>query len=382
MEYRVEAIDQIIKNAIEVMDTSKYQVFEISETARMEMTSLNREFKELTEELHLTIDKVDQLERDFRSSRVRLTEVSRDFKRFTEIDIKQAYESATRLQSEVFLYREKEVHLRERRQELQKRIRNLEQTVERAETVVSQMNVVLEYLSGDLNQVTRILESARNRQLLGLKIILAQEEERKRIAREIHDGLAQSLANVILRTEIAERMVGVEEDQIVKMELSDLKSQVRTGLEEVRKMIYNLRPMALDDLGLIPALRKYVQDFEEKNKTATRFTLHGKEVRLSSALEVAVYRFVQEAFTNANKHSEATFVELQVAFQEDSLNIIVKDNGKGFNLAVLEERSTTGDHVGLIGVKERVILLEGTFEIESEIGVGTKLMMRIPIKTS
>src|SRR5690606_1394581 len=142
----------------------------------------------------------------FRQARVRLTEVSRDFKRYNEQDIKHAYETATQIQSELIVFREKEANLKYRRDDLQKRIRNVERTSERAEGVVSQINVVLEYLSGNLEQVTRILESAKNRQLIGLKIILAQEEERKRIAREIHDGLAQSLANLILRSEIAERL--------------------------------------------------------------------------------------------------------------------------------------------------------------------------------
>ena len=156
----------------------------------------------------------------------------------------------------------------------------MEKSIERAETIGSQINVVHEYLSGDLNQVTRILESAKNRQQIGLKIILAQEEERKRIAREIHDGPAQSLANIVLRTEIAERMLGKQEFQLVQAELIDLKGQVRSGLEEIRKIIFNLRPMALDDLGLVPTLRKYVQDFEDKTKIRTIFDTIGKEVRL------------------------------------------------------------------------------------------------------
>jgi len=378
LKFQADSIDQIIKNAIEVMDSSKYQIFEISESARQEVNALHAEIDKVTAELHQTIDKVDKLELDFRKARVRLSEVSKDFARFSERDIRAAYEAATGLQADIMVFKEKEANLKERRHELQKRIRNLDRTVERAETVVSQMNVVLEYLSGDLNQVTRILESARNRQLLGLKIILAQEEERKRIAREIHDGLAQSLANVILRTEIAERLVGTEQDDLVKMEIVDLKGQVRSSLEEVRKMIFNLRPMALDDLGLIPALRKFSQDFEEKYRIRTKFVLHGKETRLPSALEVAVYRFVQEAFTNVQKHAQASFVLLEVTIQTDNLKIIVQDNGDGFNPQKLDARTT--DRFGLIGMRERVELLEGTFDIESGEASGTTITMNVPIK--
>jgi two-component system sensor histidine kinase DegS len=267
---QVDALDRVIKNAIDVMESSKYQIFEICESVRSERQALNSELQQVMEETTNTINKVDRFEMEYRRARVRLTEVSRDFKRFKEDDIRAAYELATQMQTQLAMLREKELHLKARRDDLQKRIKNVDKQLERAESVVSQVNVVLEYLDGDLDQVTRLLESAKNRQLIGLKIILAQEEERKRIAREIHDGLAQTLANVVLRTEIVERMLNRDTISSAKEELVDLKIQVRSGIEEVRKIIFNLRPMALDDLGLVPALRKFIQDYEEKTKIRTK----------------------------------------------------------------------------------------------------------------
>lgn len=377
---QIDAIDRVIKNAIQVMDDSKYQIYEISESGRREMANLNQELRHVMEEIQRTIEKVDQLEVDFKRAKQRLAEVSRDFKRFSEYDIKSAYETATSIQLDIMIYREKELNLRSRRDDLHKRIRNLERTIERAETVMSQMNVVLEYLSGDLNQVTRILESVKNRQMLGLKIIHAQEEERRRIAREIHDGLAQNLANIILRTEIAERMVGTQQHDLVKTELNDLKCQMRGSLEEVRKMIFNLRPMVLDDLGFIPALRKFAQDFEDRYKIRTKFHLKGKETRLPGGMEVAIYRVVQEAFANIQKHAHASFVLLEVTIHPDCLDILIKDNGTGFNPATAEKKILEGDHFGLVGMKERIELLEGRFEIKSVPNEGTQIMIHIPIK--
>lgn len=378
MDIRVEAIDRIIKNAIQVMEDSKYQIFEISQNARNERDLLEKELQDLIEEISRTIVKVDDLERKYKLARVRLTEVSKDFFRFREDDIKSAYEMATSFQLDLTIFREKENHLKSRRNELHRRIKNSEKTIERSETLGSQMNVVLEYLSGDLNQVTRILESAKNRQMLGLKIILAQEEERKRIAREIHDGVAQSMANVVLRAEIAERMIGKQEYNVVKEEISDLKGQVRSGLEEIRKIMFNLRPMALDDLGLIPTLRKYTQDFEEKTKIRTRFDMIGNEKRLPSAMEVAIYRLVQEAFSNVVKHAKATFLSLEISFQKHMVKVTVKDNGVGF-LVSKERMKTDGTGYGLIGMKERVDLLEGRLEIKSKLNVGTIITLLIPI---
>jgi two-component system sensor histidine kinase DegS len=380
-QVQFDSIDRVLKNALEAVESSKYQIFEICEVARGERSALNNELQQVMEETRATIDKVDKLELDYKRSRIRLTEVSRDFRRFSEEDIRVAYEAATNFQMELTLFREKEENLKQRRDDLQKRIKNVDKQVERAETVVSQMNVVTEYLTGDLNQVTRILESAKNRQLLGLKIILAQEEERKRIAREIHDGLAQTMANVVLRSEIAERMLGMQQYPAVKEELVDLKGQVRGSLEEVRKIIFNLRPMALDDLGLTPTLRKYIQDFEEKTKVHTKFEVVGRETRLPSGMEVAIFRLVQECFTNVLKHSSASSVTLEITFQKQMVKITIQDNGIGFDVDYTEAKASAGNHFGLMGMRERVELLEGRLDIGSALGEGTRISMLIPISS-
>jgi two-component system sensor histidine kinase DegS len=380
VEYRVEQIDRVIQNAISVMEDSKIQVFEICEAARRELHSLTNELEKVLQETSDAIDKVDHLERDYRLARVRLTEVSRDFVRYSEPDIKSAYEKATQLQLDLMVYREKENYLRARRDELQHRVKNVEQSIERADTINLQMSVVLDYLSGDLNQVTRILESAKNRQMIGLKIILAQEDERKRIAREIHDGPAQSLANLVLRTEIAERLLDKNDLELVRSELVDLKSQIRFGLEEIRKIIFNLRPMALDDLGLVPTLRKFVQDFEEKTRIRAVFETMGKDKRLPGAMEAALFRLVQEGYNNALKHAQPTFVSLEMTFQDETVQLVIADNGVGFQLNVVESRSKTHTHFGLIGMRERVELLQGKMDIESIVGQGTKIKIDVPIK--
>ena len=350
-------------------------MFEILEASRQELASLNHELQRTLKETTETLEKVDQLELNYRRSRIRLTEVSRDFVRYKEEDIKQAYEKATQLQLDLMIYREKEMYLKARRDELQKRVRNVENSVERAESIGSQMGVVLEYLSGELGQVSRIIESAKNRQVIGLKIILAQEEERKRISREIHDGPAQLLANLVLRTEIVERMLAKQEFKMVQDEIVDLKGQVRSSLEEMRKVIFNLRPMALDDLGLIPTLRKYVHDYEEKSKIRTIFETRGKSI-VSSAMEAAIYRLVQEALSNAAKHAYPTYVLVEITYQAQLVKIVVQDNGLGFNVDLLEQKSK--DHFGLIGMRERVELLEGRMEIDSAENQGTKIVIHIP----
>ncbi|MCL6601881.1 MAG: ATP-binding protein [Paenibacillus sp.] len=378
MEFQADAIDRVIKNTIEVMESSKYQIFEILQVARDELAALTRELHRVMEETEETLEKVDKLELNYHRSRIRLTEVSRDFVRYSEKDIRIAYEKATELQLELMMTREREAYLRNRRDELQMRVRSVENSVERAESIGSQMSVVVEYLSGELGQVTRIVESAKNRQMIGLKIILAQEEERKRIAREIHDGPAQMLANLVLRTEIVERMLVKQEFGLVQDEIVDLKGQVRFSLEEMRKVIFNLRPMALDDLGLIPTLRKYVHDYEDKTKIRTSFETRGKEHRLSSAMEAAVFRLVQEALSNAAKHAYPSYVLVEITFQAQLIKIVVKDNGSGFNVQQMKNEQSRRESFGLVGMRERVELLEGRMEIESAENQGTSVVIHIP----
>ncbi|WNS47062.1 histidine kinase [Paenibacillus sp. MMS20-IR301] len=377
MEFQTDAIDRVIKNTIDVMESSKYQIFEILQVARDELAALTKELQRVMEETDETLQKVDKLELQYHRSRIRLTEVSRDFVRYTEKDIRVAYEKATELQLELMMTREREAYLRSRRDELQMRTRSVENSVERAESIGSQMSVVLEYLSGELGQVTRIVESAKNRQMIGLKIILAQEEERKRIAREIHDGPAQMLANLVLRTEIVERMLVKQEFGLVQAEVIDLKGQVRYSLEEMRKVIFNLRPMALDDLGLIPTLRKYVHDYEDKTKIRTSFETRGKEHRLTSAMEAAVYRLVQEGLSNAAKHAYPSYVLVEITYQAQLIKIVVKDNGLGFNVKKVSEQGNR-ESFGLVGMRERVELLEGRMEIQSAENQGTTIVIHIP----
>ncbi|MBD8498244.1 MULTISPECIES: sensor histidine kinase [Paenibacillus] len=379
MDHQVDQIDRVIKNATKVMQDSQYQIYEILKAARDEAANLQYQMTELMEETARICDKVDELERKFRLARSRLTEVSRDFSKFSEEDSKNAYEKATQYQVELMIFREKENYLKTRRDDLSKRMRNVDASIEKAETIGSQMSVVLDYLSGDLTQVTRILESAKNRQLLGLQIILAQEEERKRIARDIHDGPAQSLANVVLRTEIVERMLSKQEFEVVQDEIVDLKSQLRGGLEEIRKVIFNLRPMTLDDLGLVPTLRKFVHDFEEKMKVKTMLEVKGQERRLKSAMEAAIFRLVQEMFTNAAKHADPSYVSCKLTYEENEVQLVVEDNGQGFNVESLESISKEQGHFGIIGMKERVKLLEGRMQIRSSRDQGTQLSFFIPI---
>jgi two-component system sensor histidine kinase DegS len=266
--------------------------------------------------------------------------------------------------------------LRNRRDELEIRLRRLEETVNKADNLMSQIGVIIGYLRGDLARFNEALEKAQHHQLLRLQIIQAQEEERKRVARDIHDGPAQLLANVMIRSEIVERMLKSERYEEARKELATMKDMVRNSLSDVRKIIFDLRPMALDDLGLVPTLRKYMKDIEERTTLTVELKTYGEVVRLPSTLEVAVFRLVQECLSNAIKHAKARTVKVSLEFARNVLLVVVKDDGIGF----IPEQTQKGAHYGILGMKERITLLSGTMQIHSAPGNGTTVYFRIPLK--
>jgi two-component system sensor histidine kinase DegS len=373
----ISMLDGVIKRTIQAVETSKAQIFEISESARQEAIGMKLELQELREEIAKVIQQVDRLELNYRKARSRLVLVSRNFHTYTEEDIRIAYEEASKIQVELSIYRERENNLKRRRDDLERRLRNLEETISRAESLMTQMGVVLGYLTGDLSKVDEALETAKQQQMMGLKIIQAQEEERKRVAREIHDGPAQSMANVVLRTEIVEKMLKNDRILEAQMELHELKEMVRMSLAEVRRIIFDLRPMALDDLGLVPTLQKYIQTFEDRTKLSVELVVFGNEQPLKSSVKAAIFRLVQECLNNVEKHAQAKIVHVKLEFLQENLHLVVKDDGIGFDP---NDRAANGATFGLLGMKERTQLLEGTMEIQSEQGQGTKVIFQIPVK--
>lgn len=373
----ISVLDGVIKRTIETVETSKTQIFDIAESARQQGNSMKLELHELRQEITKVIQKVDALELAYRKSRNRLVLVSRNFHMYTEEDIRVAYEDASRIQVDLSIFRERENNLKRRRNDLERQLRTLEETIVRAEKLVSQMGVVLGYLTGDLSKIGEALESAKQHQLMGLKVIQAQEEERKRVAREIHDGPAQSMANVVLRSEIVEKMLKNERVLEAQMELHELKEMVRMSLADVRRIIFDLRPMALDDLGLVPTLQKYIRTCEERMETSIDLVVFGVEPTLRSSVKAAIFRLVQECLNNVEKHAKAKSVQVKLEFVQDSLSLVVKDDGVGFDL---DERMGTGGSFGLLGMKERTQLLEGQIEVQSAPGEGTKVLFQIPLK--
>ena len=197
-----QSLDVIFDRMVEVMDHSKKDIFIISEQSRQSFEEMKVELEIIRGNIEAVIIEGDMLESKSRLSRNRLAEVSKNFDSYDEPQVRQAYETANEIQINLLIKRSEERQLRLRRDDLERRLQGLLEMIERADHLVNQVNIVMNYLTSDLKNVGEALENAKIKQDFTLKIIEAQEEERKRLSREIHDGPAQMLANVLLRTDL------------------------------------------------------------------------------------------------------------------------------------------------------------------------------------
>ncbi|WP_462410967.1 sensor histidine kinase [Neobacillus sp. Marseille-QA0830] len=376
-QMNMKSIDEIREEMMDTVTCSKSDIFRISEQCRDDYENITNELSSIQQMMVKLMDEGDELEMLVNEARQKLSEVSKNFKLYSEEEIRDAYEKAHQLQMDLSINWQYKKQLLEKRDELERRLIGLHSTIDRAEQLISQISVVMNYLQSDLKQFGEAFENAKAREDFGLKIIEAQEEERRRLSREIHDGPAQMLANVIVRSDLVERVFREKGPEEGFSEISSFKKMVRAALYEVRRIIYDLRPMALDDLGLVPTLRKYLRTIEEyHNQSEILFINKGLECRLPAKYEVALFRLIQESVQNALKHAKACQIKVQLDIANDGITVLIKDNGIGFDPAHKKPES-----FGLIGMRERVDLLEGEITINSKIGKGTEVSISVPLNS-
>jgi two-component system sensor histidine kinase DegS len=229
-----------------------------------------------------------------------------------------------------------------------------------------------------LENVTERKKAEENLRYYLQEITKAQEEERKRIARELHDSSAQNLIALL------HQLDNLLTDK-TKLSVRDAKAlwgfyeQIRDTLQEVRRFSRDLRPSILDDLGLLPALEWVTQDLKNTYLIEVDLRVLGNERRLFPETELLLFRIVQEALRNVAKHAEATRAEVEIKFEEDRVTVTISDDGKGFEPPEnLEALPSTGK-LGLAGMQERVQLLGGRLKLESKPGEGTKIFVEAPV---
>lgn len=370
---QLQALERIIQETISAVDRSRAQIYAIAESARAEYDKVRGELEEVRRQVAIQIALVDQFQQQEKAARIALMQVSANLAAYGEEAVQAAYQRAVETRAQLLTAQERERELRRRRDELERRLRSLEQAVRRAEELVAQVGVVLGYLSGNLRDLTGQVESWQERLRFGLSLLKAQEDERRRLAREIHDGPAQAMAAALMRAELCSRLL--EEDPArARQELGDLKELVGTCLSDLRRIIFDLRPLSLDELGLVAAIRSWLEGWQQRTGLEVRLEVRGPDRRLPPAVEIALFRVLQEALNNVWKHAgvERAAVSLQVG--PDRVRLLVFDRGRGFDPAALPPET-----FGLAGMRERVQFLGGKWWVRSRPGRGTQVGAEIPL---
>lgn len=378
LDLDISSIKDIIKKTIGKIDESREHIFRIIDSIHNEHENLKIEIAEIKKKISAIIEEVDELEKKDKAAREDLAEVSANFNIYSEGDIKAAYENAANIRIKFAASKSEEKVLRDKRDQLEMSLKKSVENIKVGEKIINQVSIALGYLEGDI--LTAINNTDKNSEMfIGIKILEAQENERKRIARDIHDGPAQHLSNVIMNVDICTKVI---QDDLKRGldELSDLKESVKTALKEVRSIIYDLRPMSLDDLGLNQTISEMVNEITRESGIEIELKLRPIKEEIEPIIQVAVYRIIQEVFNNIKKHSKARHAEVKLDFGLKYLKLIITDDGFGFDVQdTLSRVKSTGTSYGLIGILDRVNQLQGEIQIKSTIGKGTVYNVKLPV---
>jgi signal transduction histidine kinase len=235
----------------------------------------------------------------------------------------------------------------------------------------------------DLQQAR--LEESQQREImrgeLFRRVVAAQEAERQRIARDLHDETGQSLTAIGMGLRgLSGKLGGRNKDALIT--LHKLETLTADSLKELQRLMTDLRPSHLDDLGLSAALRWYATKIQEHSPLHIRVDIHGEECDLDDAVKITIFRIIQESLNNIIKHARATHVNIHVYYEEKNVRISIFDNGIGFDRGQVQQRRTSRPSLGLAGMEERAALLGGSVNLQSRPGYGTEVEALIPYRRS
>jgi two-component system, NarL family, sensor histidine kinase DegS len=326
-----------------------------------ELDHARRSLKEITLMVEQSQIEMSKLSQRNSLANGNLQQVQAQIETIPRSDIRQVYESAMDTQQRLLVMRGQLEKLQSDQQHIQ--------------TIVTYLETAAHYLSE--NRVGLEGKTGASGSTVIEMVINAQEQERLRLSRQMHDGPAQALSNFIVQAEIAARMFDVDPVK-AKDELSALKAAAMSTFQKVRVFIFELRPMMLDDLGLFPTIRRYVESFRTQTSVDVVLSIRGQERRIEPYLEVMIFRSLQEIMWNAAKFNSDNAakiqIQVQISIEDDLINIAVNDNGRGFDPAVALNKGG----LGLKLIRERVEMLGGEMSIDAAVDQGAQISFQVP----
>jgi two-component system sensor histidine kinase DegS len=332
------------------------------EESRREYEQTQRELKEVDLLIQQTTAEVEHLAQRNTQVTNRLRQIEATLDSAPREDIREAYTAVLDTQQRLFT--------------MQGQLEKLQSNQRSLARYLDLLRSMLE-VADQAEYEPQASEEGEPAQPLVVRIIEAQERERQRLSRQMHDGPAQSLTNLILQAEICERLFDTQPER-ARAELANLTGAVASTFQKVKGFILNLRPMMLDDLGVVPTLRRYVDSFSDNSGVLTHLTVTGKERRMASHKEVTIFRIVQELLNNAVDYGHASSIQINLDIGDELARVSVEDNGSGFELSDTLT-SPDADRLGLATMRERVEMLGGQIRFDSGLGRGTKVSFELPV---
>jgi two-component system, NarL family, sensor histidine kinase DegS len=340
-------------NSIPEPSDSESIIQMIDDEIRSSQNSIN-ECTSSLEKMRQEVNKLTQRNTDIST---RIQQTNQDLENTPRTEIKLAFENALDAQKRYLLIRGQ--------------IEKIEADQERGQHYQDLLFKIQNYLKSDAFTSSSSQSGGTDKNLN--EIIRIEELERTRLSKLMHDGPAQALTNFILQTEIALRAYDVDATQ-AKEELTNLKSSSMKVFQRIRNFIYELKPFTLDDQGLILTIKKYFETFKEQGNIEISLKVNGTERPLGQILDTVVFRSIQELLANVMTFSQASLVTVLIEYNDRSIEVLVEDNGKGFDIGKLAD----GRPTGLNQLKERIEGMGGKFLVESNMDVGTKVKFHLP----
>lgn len=284
-----------------------------------------------------------------------------------------------------FTPREVNGHNQKKIEELKKEQKTINQELQEARDKSSDLMMRLD----EVNSIIRVAKEETASALVSIQgqssdlrkaILETQEKERQRIARELHDSTVQNLTSLVHKSELCAKLLDVDPIRC-RLELSSLSMILRDVIEDTRNLIYDLRPMSFDDIGFDTTVERYLDKIKAGRSTKFKYEVEGEPYKMDSVIQLTLLRIIQEACSNSLKHANAENVNVCLNYKDNSLVLFIEDDGNGFDMSSIPEHTRDDNSgFGLSMMKERVYLLSGKLEMESEVGKGCKIIVEIPIK--
>ncbi len=381
----INTIDEYLRDQCNMLDRLLLQIINTLERGRDDIYSIAQESDEkvqrLESELHNVIlesnrvvaQRQEQEEKE-RLAQLHLMNISPNSGAHSEKDLSKANETIQEIQLRLMDLRQAEIQLHQLGVQLSQQLEEIRAIKQKADTFMNSTGMALKSLHSNLETISYTQGEQINTKQLALWILQSQETERRKIARELHDGPAQMMASILMRLDfIKQNFIDISD---TNGQLDDIQKMSRDSLDEIRRIMFDLKPAPIHEAEFYYTMRDYFREFQAKYNFEIDFSMLGEKKKYDLALESALFRLLQEAITNIRKHAGIKKALITMDDNGKTLTVVIKDEGRGFNTELLPGR----DSYGIPGMKERVQLLDGDMVINSHPGQGTQIIIRVPLK--